>query len=93
MTVSSKSAEHALLYKGFRLDDRGDRYFIFHEGDRKTSVFTFISHGSKHDLDDFLVGKMSKQMQLTKREFLTFVSCQIDRAGYLRLLRERKPNL
>ena len=71
MTVSSKAAEHALLYKGFRLDDRGDRHFIFYEGD----------------------WKMSKQMRLTKREFLTFVSCQIDRAGYLRLLRERKPNL
>lgn len=84
--VQSRDVDRALLKKGFRREDRGDRFYYLYAGGRKREIFTFMSHTSNMDLGDSLIGKMSKQLCLTKRQFLELVKCTMTGEAYLELL-------
>jgi len=86
-----RTVEASLLAKGFELEDRHHRYFIYHASDgTRTSVKTKTSHGSSSKtLGDPLLVQMAKQCGVTKPQFLDLVDCPLDRDAYEQLLRER----
>ena len=82
----------ALSSKGFE-ERQGSRdhdfYFFVHSG-LVRAVFTKLSRGRQYrTIDDSLLGRMSKQLQLTKRQFEDLVDCPMDRATYVEELRSR----
>jgi hypothetical protein len=88
--TSKRSAEirAALLKKGFREDQaRHHVYYWFYDGNRKTSVKTYFSHGIK-EYGDELLDAIKKQLGLTKPQLLDFIECPLSREGYLKLLLE-----
>jgi len=75
--------------KGFQPRE-GDHLFLhyFNRDGRKTCVYTKVSHGSKGDIDESLLGVMAKQCKLTKKNFLLLVDCPLTREVYEASLRE-----
>ena len=90
MPKDARDVRSALLKKGF-INDRspGDRHFVLIVGGVKTSIWTKISHGEK-EIDDNLLGYMaSRQMKITKRQFVDFIDCDMDGAAYVVELRQK----
>ena len=67
--------------KGFAQIDSHHKMFWLYVDGKKTGIRTRISQGEK-TLDDYLIGCMSKQMRLTKKEFTSFVDCTMSGADY-----------
>ena len=63
------------------LVDTHHRMFWFYHGEKKTQIRTRISQGSK-TLDDYLMAQMGKQMKLTRKEFDSFIECNMSGEMY-----------
>lgn len=83
-----RDVESALSKKGFRQSNGSHRKFVFYTcSGKKTSVWTEISHGSKHrDLSEFLRHKMAEQCRLSYRQFKELIDCSMSREEYEGLL-------
>lgn len=55
-----------------------------------TSIRTKFSHGSDKDLNDFLIGHISKQTKMPKKFMIEFAKCTKSQADYVKLLQENK---
>jgi hypothetical protein len=75
----------ALERKGFRRSDTHHILLRFYLGGRLTSIKTRISHGQR-SLDDWFIGQMTKQIRLSKKEFLDLTECSLSEAEYGRLM-------
>lgn len=78
----------ALPRKGF-VERSGTKHDVFRlEVDgRETTVFTKVSRGTNYKvISADGVAKMSKQLHLSKGEFLEMIDCKIDAVEYLRIL-------
>lgn len=88
--MSRRDVESALCRKGLRESGGRHRRFVFYTRDnKKTSVWTHTSHGSKHrDLSVSILGKMAGQCRLTNDQFRTSIECPMSREDYEKILRE-----
>lgn len=84
MTRDRDDIEDALLRKGFRPDGGDHHYYIYWNTDgKKTIKKTKMSRGSSYKtIGDELLGKMAKQIGVTKKQFLELVDCTLDQKGY-----------
>lgn len=89
MVLEKNKAYKNLKKKGFEVskDHSNDHKYLefFHEG--KLILYTKLSHGSKKDLDNFLIKQMSSQCKLTKQQFADLVNCPLSQEAYLEILR------
>lgn len=88
MPLKCRDIAASLGKKGFREQPDGDHvYFRLFVNNRKTSVFTKVSHGCR-EVDDSLVSKMAKQVQLRPRmKFIALVDCSLTGEAYVAELR------
>jgi hypothetical protein len=81
----------ALRNKGFEERSAGknrdhDMFFFVHGGLQR-AVFTKVSRGSSHQtIGDELLGRMAKQLQLTRGDFDLLVECPLGEAEYVEKL-------
>ena len=88
MQLDKRKVENAICSKGFQIDNDHHHFFIYYTIDgRRTSVRTHTSHTPKGGINDFLIGKMSKQCRLRKPQFLDLVNCPLAREAYEKILR------
>jgi hypothetical protein len=76
----------ALCKKGFRREADGDHvcYLL-----TDSKVQTKVSHGAMGDtIGANLMSRMSRQLHLTKKQFLDLVDCTLDEDGYREILRK-----
>ena len=87
-TLKGRRVDKALTAKlGFERRDSHHRiYRLYLDG--KLVARTFVSHG-RRELTDFHIAQMSKQMRLSRREFIDAVKCPLDRDTYYALIRQR----
>ena len=84
---SSNKVESALLKKGFRYDkdktaSMSHRAFYFYDlNGNKTNICTHLSHNSQ-PINDYLIGKMAKQLKLKNGQFKDMISCHISHEQY-----------
>ena len=85
----ARDVEKGLLCKGFQKRE-GDHTFLhlFVDG-RKAPVQTKISHGSK-EISDSLLGQMSRDLEISRRDFEDLANCPLSREEYLTKLRQRR---
>jgi hypothetical protein len=90
MTRKRRDIINALLRKGF-IEKKGDhRYFHLNTPQLTAAIFTKLSHGTKYDTyDDFLLGRMAKQLHLTKHQLLDLIDCPLSGEEYLLLLQQQ----
>jgi hypothetical protein len=87
MIKASNDVRAALLRKGFKISENHHSYLIYYTlAGKKTAIFTKISHGSNHDIDDSLLGKMARQCKINKDSFCKMVECSIDQKKYESIL-------
>ena len=87
-TLKAIDVENALCKKGFDRSNNDHRVFWLHIDGKKTSIHTKTSHNNQ-DIDVHLQSLMTRQMHLTKNEFLQFVSCQMNFEIYIKQLYSR----
>ncbi len=86
---SAKDIDAALRKKGFRryMDGKHIQYFFQTLDGRDSPIMTFISHGmGSTTIGDSLLGKMARQLHLTKSQFLALIDCTLDETGYREIL-------
>ena len=80
-TLRVREIKKNLCKKGFK-ESEGDHTFLrFYDGDKKSPIYTKISHG-EIEIGDSLIGKMSRQLRLTKKEFVDFATCTLSEEEY-----------
>ncbi len=86
---AKKDVESALLKKGFQRDYGDHVWFIYYtqEG-KKTTIRTKTSHGKTKDLGDSLLKAMSRQVRVSKSDFLELLDCPLSQGAYEKLLSE-----
>lgn len=76
-----------LQKKGF-VSHSGDHiYYFFYDNNKKTDIFTKVSH-SADEIGDPLISRMSKQLKLSKDQFIKFAKCIISENEYKEILKE-----
>ena len=80
----------SLTSKGFELKQGKrdhDVLFFTHDG-RVQPVFTKLSRGAQHKtVDDSLLGRMSRQLKISRKQFDELVDCSMTGKDYQDLLR------
>lgn len=89
MPKKVRDVSGALKRKGFLEEMRDHRYYVFYRGGKKTSINTKISHGET-EISDGLLGKMARQMHLSRLEFDSFVECTLSEEKYTKKMIEKK---
>lgn len=84
MTRERSDIDSALQRKGFEKIE-GDHWFYIYWNlsGKKTMKKTKISRGTSHKtVGDILLGKMARQIGLSKMQFLELVDCTLSRSAY-----------
>ena len=68
---------NSLLKKGFEEKQSSHTRFTFFIDGKKTSIYTFISHGKK-EISDERMHKMAKQLRLSHKQFCELVDCSMN---------------
>lgn len=88
MTVrKSSKVVNNLEKKGFIPSDSHHKFFYFYIDGKDTGIWTKISQGSNHDLDEYLLHKMAKQVKLPFDRFLDLIDCPMSKDEYIDYLR------
>ena len=87
-----KDIASALRVKGFREQTkaRDHDYYFFECDGLLEPVVTKLSRGTEYrEIGDGLLGKISRQLRLTRDELDRLVSCPLDRKQYEAILRKK----
>ncbi|HED36657.1 MAG TPA: hypothetical protein ENI76_00180 [Ignavibacteria bacterium] len=92
MRIERKNISRNLLKKGFvKKEDKHHIYFHHHYKGVDTGIYTFMSHGKKHeDYDRKVLSKMKKQLKLdSTQDLVDLVNCPMSEDRYNEILREK----
>lgn len=88
-TYRTKEIKKALLNKGFRQKNTDHEMFWLWVNDKKTSVRTRLSFGSKaKEYGDNLLGCMARQLKLPRAELDELIECPLSKEEYQKILIE-----
>jgi predicted RNA binding protein YcfA (HicA-like mRNA interferase family) len=79
--------QRALLKKGFKKVNTDHKVLIFYHDNKKTSIHTKVSHGNA-EVSDHLIGKMAKQISLTKPQFEGVIDCNLQKKDLVKIYSE-----
>ena len=88
----ARQVHSALSKKGFRVEKDGDhiRYYHLDSLGEETGINTKISHGALGaTISKKLLSLMSRQLHLTKKQFLDLIDCTFDEDGYRAIMIEK----
>lgn len=88
MVLDKKKTYKNLKKKGFvdsATKSIDHRYLEFYYNGRLI-CYTKVSHGSKGDIDDYLIRQMSTQCLLGKNDFADLVNCPLSQEAYVQIL-------
>ena len=87
-TYRTREIKQALLSKGFQQRNTSHEFYRLYVDNKKTSVQTSLSFGSK-EYGDNLLGLVARQVRLKKGELEEFIECPLTGEDYVQLLVER----
>jgi len=91
VTIKVRKLVNGLQKKGFVQAEGDHTFLILYVSERKTSIYTKVSHGDR-EIDDYLINKMSIQLRLERKKFLDLVNCPLSLEGYLHELKSQGYN-
>lgn len=91
MVLDKNKALKNLKNKGFSIAKHKsvDHHYLELYHNDLLILHTKISHGSKKDLDAYLIKKMSDQCKLSKSDFAELVNCTLSQDNYIKILNEK----
>jgi hypothetical protein len=87
-TYRAREIRSALKSKGFRQSNTDHEVYHLYIGNKKSTVRTYVSFGSK-EYGDNLLGFMSRQLRLRRGELNELIECPLSEEQYVALLVER----
>lgn len=89
--LDSRKTYNNLKKKGF-IDADGKsqdhvRVEFWHDG-KLTRCRTKLSHNGQ-EINDYLISQMSKQISLSKKEFIDFAECKLTHSEYIEILKAK----
>jgi hypothetical protein len=91
-TLDTKKAYKNFCKKGFqeaKSKSPDHKWIEFWFDGKLTRIRTKFSHGKK-EVDNSLIGLMSKQIKLSKLEFMEFADCKLSEASYIKILKGKE---
>ncbi len=88
MVLDKSKALKNLKKKGFitAKNKSVDHHYLEFYHDGIMILYTKISHGSKKDLDSYLIKQMSNQCKLSKSEFMDLANCPLSEEEFVKIL-------
>lgn len=84
-TLDPRKVVANLCKKGFKESTSHHMYYeLWHDG--KFILHTYVSHNGQ-EINDYLIGQMSKQCKLNKSDFKKFAKCTLTQEGYIKILK------
>src|SRR5690606_2352394 len=87
--LDPKDTRRNLKKKGF-VDAPGDHKRLEYYHNNRLVLHTKVSHGSKKQIDDYLIKHMSVQCQLDKKQFVNLARCPLSTDAYLKILADKR---
>lgn len=85
---SASKVKKSLVKKGFKEEEGDHYYFALYENGKKTPVYTKTSHNNQ-DIGDSLIGLMSRQLYLSKNQFMNLINCPLSKEEYIKILKSK----
>lgn len=84
-----REIHNSLVKKGFRCEVGGShqKYHLVVD-EKDTGIVTLLSR-SFDEYSDALLGRVARQLRLSRQEFTDLVTCKLEGTSYVSLLRER----
>ncbi len=74
MPKPAREVMASLKQKGFRKKENDHSFFHLWVAEKKTTIYTKVSHGEK-EIHDRLLGMMARQLKLSSKQFRDLVEC------------------
>jgi len=84
-TYKTRAIESALSKKGFRKKESHHKKYTLYVNGKRTSIYTFVSHGTK-DYGDNLLNKMKNQLYISRKELNDLIDCPLKHEDLIRIL-------
>lgn len=88
-SLKSNNIIKGLIKKGFQKRQSDHVHLVFYYNDKRTEIWTKVSHGGNKEIGDNLIKKMCKQLKLNKQEFKNLVDCTISKEDYVQKLKNQ----
>ena len=85
----SRDIDNQLKRKGFKKEERDHAFYFLYYKNKKTSVYTKISHGIS-EYGNHLLNQMAQQLSLTATELNRFLDCPLTYENLINILIEKK---
>jgi len=83
----TRTVRDALLKKGFFEETDGDHRRLHHcVNGKRSNVRTHYSHGAR-ECDDYILGRMAKQLHLSRQQLERLIDCTMDGEEYIGVLK------
>ncbi len=91
IVFKDRQVRKSLEKKGFiqEPNKHHNYYYLYDQDNKRTSINTHTSRNGQ-EIDDFLIGQMSKQLKLSKKEFIDLINCPLSYEKYIAILKEKK---
>ena len=86
--LKTDKIESSLVKKGFSAENGDHKYYILYCNGKKTQIFTKVSHG-KPEIGEPLLGKMAKQVRLSKKDFADLIECPLSKERYMQMMKNQ----
>lgn len=78
----------SLTKKGFVAENGDHKFYTLYCDGKKTQIYTKVSHG-KTEVGEPLIGKMAKQVRLSKLQFADLINCPLSKEEYMQMMKEQ----
>ena len=89
MVLDAKQTYRSLKKKGFvdsTTKSKDHRRVEYYYNDKLICI-TKISHGSKGEINDYLIKQMYTQCRIDKDNFIDLIKCPLSEEGYIKILK------
>ncbi len=86
--LKTDKIESSLVKKGFVEDNKDHKFYTFYCSGKKTQIYTKVSHG-KPEVGEPLLGKMAKQVRLSKKDFADLIECPLSKERYMQMMKDQ----
>lgn len=87
-SYKTRIIENSLINKGFKMKASHHKKYTLYINGKRTSIYTFISHGIK-EYGDYLLNKMKKQLYISSEELDKLIECPLKKEDLIKILNEK----
>lgn len=87
-SYKTRVIENSLINKGFILKQSHHKKYTLYINGKRTSIYTFISHGIK-EYGDILLNKIKKQLHISREQLDKLIECPLKEEDLIKILDEK----